>query len=77
MAERIKATKGAINRVPCPWCGFKLDFRNLAGAGADLGYGSIGLERGTVIDCDKCGRKSTISGVRQITVISLVPKGSS
>lgn len=70
--QRVRVTKqvqkGPIHRVPCPYCGAKNDFRGLQG---EAGWGDYGLERGAVVDCDHCGRKSQIVAVQTITVLTL------
>lgn len=68
-----QVTKGAIHAVPCPWCGRPNDFRPLAGdQDGGVGWGSQGLERGAVIDCDHCKHKSRIMAIETVTIIKLV-----
>lgn len=65
-------TQGRASAVPCPWCSQPNDFRVLMGEdGGGAGWGSQGLEPGTTISCDKCGRKSRVLAIEQITVIKL------
>lgn len=72
----LQATQGPIHAVPCPFCRKPLDFR--AHAGEDeggVGWGSQGLEIGSKIDCDHCGKTSRILAKERLTVIRLVPGG--
>ena len=69
-----QATQGPISRVPCPHCLKPMDFRPLAGEDmGGAGWGSQGLEAGSVVTCDVCERKSKILAIEQITVMRLVP----
>ena len=65
-------TKGPIHKVPCPWCGKGLDFRNHADAShGGVGWGEQGLEAGSKVDCDYCKKTSQIHTVQQVTIIKL------
>lgn len=69
-----QTTTGQIHRVPCPFCKKPLDFR--AHADAELGgagWGNQGLETGSKVDCEHCGRTSKILAIEQITIVRLAP----
>lgn len=67
-----QATQGPVHRVPCPWCSQPNDFRPLVGdEDGGAGWGSQGLERGAVIECDHCGRRAKVLAIDKITVIKL------
>lgn len=53
--HRTDKTVGPVSAVPCPWCGKTNDCRAIEEARL--------LEKGNVIDCDHCHRKSEIVGV--------------
>lgn len=52
MEQHKKAVMGPVSGVPCPWCGGKNDCREL--------QEQMLLEKGCVIDCDHCKRKSVV-----------------
>ena len=61
--------------MPCPHCGQKNNFLDLADAeqgGTATSWGSQ-LERGAVVDCDHCGKKSKIFAIQTMTILRLVP----
>lgn len=65
-------TQGRINRVPCPHCGFQLNFAAHADSEhGGTGWGEQGLEQGSKVDCDRCGRTSRIILKETITMIRL------
>ena len=65
-----KATSGAIHRVPCPHCGRPNNFRDLRPMDG-AGWGSYGLEPGAVISCDSCGKRMQVTGVQDVTVVTV------
>lgn len=72
----LTSTSGALNSVPCPHCGFRMNFADMAGedsGGAGGSWGDSGLEVGATIDCDECARVSKIIGKQKLVVIKLAP----
>jgi hypothetical protein len=53
--HRTDKTVGPVSAVPCPWCGRTNDCRGI--------QESHLLEKGNIIDCDHCKRKSVIEAV--------------
>ncbi len=72
---KVHPTVGPTSGVLCPWgCGHKNDFRPLAGAElGGMGEGSIGLEIGAVLSCDKCKQRFRITRLEMVPVIGLEP----
>lgn len=62
-------TQGPSHAVPCPYCGHKLDFRELKIADGDTTF------RGAEISCEACNMMSVVSGMTQVTIIQLTPTG--
>ena len=66
-------TQGTVKRVPCPWCQQPLDFSAHADAeSGGTGWGEQGLDTGSKVDCDHCGRTSKILAKEKVTLIKLV-----
>lgn len=63
--QQPRPVKGAVNALPCPWCGTKMDLREL--------YKSNMLDQGSEIDCDKCGHITQIQQIVQTVVIGAIP----
>lgn len=69
-----QATRGPLNKVPCPWCQRPLNFSaHVDESMGGVGWGEQGLERGAKVDCDHCGRTSWVVEVEKLTVVSLKP----
>jgi hypothetical protein len=66
-----KRTKGAIHRVPCPHCGRPNDCRGLQPKDGIGGWGGYGLEQGAKLSCDHCNRLMKITGVQDVTVVTV------
>lgn len=65
-------TQGRLNAVPCPHCGFQLNFTAHADSeSGGTGWGEQGLERGAKVECDRCGRLSKILHKETLTLIRL------
>lgn len=66
-------SQGITTAVKCPWCGTLMDLSDLDDQPqGTAGWGSQGLEKGALIECDKCDRKSKVVLLKQVTVIHLV-----
>lgn len=64
-----KMTSGPIDRVPCPHCGYNLDFREL-----HIQDGTT-LYKGAEVSCEACNYLAIVKGVRPITLVTLEPTG--
>jgi hypothetical protein len=50
--QNKKATRGTIDKVPCPWCGYPQDFRDTEDFALGGAAGAFGYEKGAVFKCD-------------------------
>jgi hypothetical protein len=50
-----------------------MDFRGHVDAG-DTGWSEQGLEKGALVDCDFCGRRSRVIAKETVTIIRLEPQ---
>lgn len=62
-------TGGPIHKVPCPYCGHKLDFRELKVAEGETLY------RGAEVSCEACNMMSVVVLVQPITFVKIRPTG--
>ena len=62
-------TGGPLHAVPCPYCGHKLDFRELKVQDGDTLY------RGSEISCEACNMMSIVTMVMPVTFVKLRPTG--
>lgn len=56
-----KQVGGVINKVPCPWCGFGNDLRELQQQQL--------LDNGAEYDCDRCGRIVQVLKIMTVTQV--------
>jgi hypothetical protein len=67
-----KFSSGEISRVPCPWCGAKLDLSEVGTGALGEGWSGQGLETGCLIDCDHCSKPAKVTAIVPMTVVKLV-----
>lgn len=66
-----KWKSGPIHAVPCPKCGQKNDFRELAEHLYDPITGKPVTKQGLKFTCDHCGKESEIVKVADVTFVSV------
>jgi hypothetical protein len=55
MERHKQSTIGPLRAVPCPWCGTKMNLREL--------NAQYPIEDGCKVDCDACSHTSDVVGV--------------
>lgn len=63
--QQPQAVKGHVHAVPCPFCGQRMDLREL--------YKLQMLDIGSDVECDRCGHNMQITQIVQYTQIAGVP----